>query len=255
MFSSSIKQVIEICLLIVVLASIAACTPPATQPVATDLPLPTDTPSISPTRLPSATITLTPTRRTAPTKTLIPTITPRPTASPTITIIPILSQTRLPSDSCPMGDAEFCDFVRTLQPLILNSDIEGMLRYAHYGICKSFEGWVDCGGETYCFHLGMLQGDGACQPVTSVKYFWDGYAIPPLVIMGVVYPILPDLGLETNEELSGPVILVKTFGDDEHDLLIFCKEYDDQWRISAILLQNEAAAILQTPPQVIFPWP
>jgi len=231
---------------LVLLASLlAACQGVEEATIEPSRPVSTVTP------IPNSTATFTP----SPTATRTRRPTSMPASTATITQTPILSQTRIPPDICPMGDAEFCDFVLTLQPLILNSDIEGILRYAHYDICKSFEGWIDCRGETYCLEIGMLQGDGGCEPISDARHFWERYAALPLVITGVVYPIIPGIGLETIEELSGPVILVKTYDEKEHDLLIFCQEYDDRRFISALLLQNETAAQYQTPEQIIIRWP
>jgi hypothetical protein len=190
-----------------------------------------------------------------------------PVTSPTGSIaeMPEVSQTPSPHPSaaalpCPIDDESFCDFVYELQPIVEDSDIEGILaRTRQYDCATSggfHPGWnpeFECSEDSYCVQSGVFEGEGGCTPLSSVRSTWNSNAHRPLILRGIVYPLIPGLDQYGIDELSGPAILVRT-DEPEWDWILFCKPADGKWSISAILRQRRSAAQYQTPEDVVVPW-
>lgn len=187
-----------------------------------------------------------------------------PTVSPARTLttaVPAPSTTMASAGDgrCPVSDQSFCAFVRELEPLIETSDIDAILRKTLQYDCRmeggAGPGWDpdrDCAADAFCSHWGALQAEGSCTPLSHIAETWRSNASDPLSIRGLVYPSLP--GLETNEILGGPAILVAT-GDPKWDWILFTRKTGDQWSVSAVLMQRKAAARYQTPDEIVIPWP
>lgn len=180
--------------------------------------------------------------------------TPAPPATSALTAPPT-------KDLCPLDDDPLCAFIAEIEPAIESGDIDQILLDSMVFDCGThgiagpgFDPSQDCGQDEFCVHLGALQGEGGCTPLSRVRAVWESNAVAPIRLRGIVYPAIPGLGLEGVELLSGPAILIST-GDDVWDWILFAGEDRGGWKVSALLLQRRQAAKFQTPDEIIIPWP
>jgi hypothetical protein len=152
---------------------------------------------------------------------------------------------------CSIDDHSFCDLVVTISKYIVKNDIYSILAYTHRKYCTDINHEY-CEPVQECIISGMLLTESYCASVKLVIEYWNNYSIPPLSIIGIIYPNVPSSDM-TDIIFNGPAILVSN-SHAEYNWILFCMNIEGTWKIYSIMLYRRSASEMQLPINRIISW-